>query len=113
MDPSTYNLPTTGYACAKCYTIANSWSNVPSQQCAVPCKNVGPDVMGCIQDAVQNNAYVLPEHISCVNKAAARSPMPQNECQTLCIAKYNNCLNTKDPACPKSLTQCQTQCANK
>jgi hypothetical protein len=113
MEQSTYNLPTAGYQCAKCYTIANSWSYAPLQQCSVPCQNIGSDVIKCIQNAVKDNAYVLPEHISCVNKAAARSPMPQNECNTLCIVKYNNCINTKDPKCSQSLTQCQTQCVNK
>jgi len=107
-------IPTSAYDCANCYTIAHSYSNVPFQQCAAQCHDVDGSTLSCIQHAVSKNAYVLPEHIGCVNQATARAPAPKDECQTLCLAQYNNCVGSaadRSQPCVPTLNHCYGQCA--
>ena len=104
--------PTNAYSCAECYTISNAFSNAPFQHCVAQCQHVETPTLKCIQTAVSNNAYVLPHQIKCVNKVAARQPVPIDQCQTLCLDQYNNCVgegSTRNPCVP-DLKGCQTQC---
>jgi hypothetical protein len=115
-ERQTGNLPmdpTKAYSCAECYTTANAYSNLPFQQCLAQCQNVDAPTLKCIQSSVARDAYVLPEHIQCVNKVAAREPIPVSQCQTLCLAEYNNCVgegSDSHRSCVTGLTHCQTQC---
>jgi hypothetical protein len=109
VPPSTYSVPAPGYNCAQCATVASSYSNAPLTQCWQSCKDVQPAVRGCIFGAIRQNAYVQAEDIPCVNKTA-KDVMPRQECNTLCLATYANCLDVTKNQCVNELRDCQSKC---
>jgi hypothetical protein len=110
--PSTYNEPAPGYNCAQCVTVASSYSNDPIKtQCSESCKNVKPIIQDCIMSAVRQNQYVQAQSISCVNQQTS-SKIPVQECKTLCVGTYSNCINgsEKESKCLSDLNTCQFKC---
>jgi hypothetical protein len=90
------NFPTVdsiAYQCAQCYVVANSSSFVPFQQCINECKEASSTTRKCIQEAVNENQFVLPENMSCVKSKIVQSAVPPSQCQSQCLANYNQCLN--------------------
>ena len=86
-------VDTAAYNCARCYVVANSFSSLPFQHCLNTCKNTSPATRQCIQDAVDANVYTLPENIPCVRSHMKNSPVPVKQCETSCLAVYNQCTN--------------------
>ena len=93
------NFPTVNkpaYNCASCYSVANVYTSVPFNHCVESCRGVPPATRQCIKDAVAKNALALPENMSCVGSEIVNEREPVNQCQTQCIAVFNQCTN--DPS---------------
>ena len=93
VQPNYPNVDSEAYNCAQCYVVANSSSYVPFQHCLEQCKNVSSETRGCIRSEVKANALVLPHNMSCVKSKLNEAQVPKNQCQTLCLATFNQCQN--------------------
>ena len=93
VEPNFPTVDANAYQCAKCYVVAHNYSFSPLQYCANDCKSVSDSTKQSIENETNKNEYVLPHNMSCVQSRLVDAAIPTSQCQTQCLAKFNQCSN--------------------